>query len=172
MDKSASFLHILPFIFLYILKNHQKQIDAKCDEDKLYNLIPDKTKVNSKKEKVSSNIKYILSVIPIVYLLIKSQDNKPLEHTFVVLSYAIALKTAIHFMTPCIPKQDFTNIANIVILLNMRYFNIIPSEHMTGGYLLTVLYSLFLISQRETTSANIIMDYTFAHFVFLYAKMF
>ena len=37
--KSASVLNILPFIFLYILKNHQKEEKVKCDSDKLYEYI-------------------------------------------------------------------------------------------------------------------------------------
>ena len=168
MNKSASFLNILPFIFLYILKNHQN-INNKinCDTDKLYDLIP-----NKNKENVQYNLKYFITLIPILFLLLKGTNNVPIEHCFVTLSYAIALKTAIHFMSPCIPKQEFTNITNIIVLLNLRYFNIVPDDHMSKGYLLTGLYSLFLISQRETTSANIIMVYTFAHFVFLYAKLF
>ena len=166
MDKSASFLNILPFLFLYILLNHQEQKDVKCDNDKLYNYIPNKSK------NANRNLKYIISAIPILLLLFKSNNNKSIEHAFVVTSYAIAIKTAIHFMTPCIPKQEFTNIVMICMILNLRYFNIIPENHMQTGYLASVLYSIFLISRRETTSANIIIDQSLAHFVFMYAKIF
>lgn len=166
MDRSASILNILPFLFLYILLNHQPANTVKCDNDKLYKYIPNKSK------HIKENIKYILSAIPILMLLLKSKDSKSIEHAFVVTSYAIGIKTLIHFMTPCIPKQEFTNIVTICMLLNLRYFNIIPQEHMQTGYLLSVLYSILLLSIRQTTSANLIMDYSLAHFIFMYIKMF
>ena len=111
--KSASFLHILPFIFLYILKNHEKIEDVKCGSDKLYKYIPDKT--NS----FHPNMKLMLLSVPILLLLFKSKNNVSLEHTLVILSYAIAIKTSMHYMTPCLAKQEFTNIIAIVILLTL-----------------------------------------------------
>lgn len=162
--KSASVLNILPFIFLYILKNHQKEEKVKCDSDKLYEYIPDKSK------KIHPNLKKFLLAIPVLALLFKSNNNVALEHTFVILSYAIGIKTAMHFMTPCLAKQEFTNIVAITLLLNLVYFDILPKQHMHGGYLASVMYSLFLIAGRETTSANLIMDYTIAHFVFVLPK--
>lgn len=162
--KSASFLHILPFIFLYILKNHEKAEDVKCESDKLYKYVPDKTK------SFHPNMKIILLSIPLILLLFKSNNNVALEHTLVILSYAIAIKTSMHFMTPCLPKQEFTNIIAIVLLLNLRYFNIISQEHIQGGFIASAAYSVFLVSIRETTSANIISDYTIALLSFLLPK--
>ena len=75
-----------------------------------------------------------------------------------------------HYMTPCLAKQEFTNIIAIVLLLNLRYFNIIPQEHVQGGFIASAAYSLFLISMRETTSANIISDYTIGLLSFLLPK--
>lgn len=163
--KSASFLHILPFILLYLLKNHQPIEKKDCVTDKLYEYIPDKS------TKFNPNMKYFLLAFPILTLLFKSNNNQTLEHTFVLLSYAIGLKTAMHFLSPCLPKQEFTNIVSITILLNLIYFNIIPKEHIQGGYIISLMYSLYLISMRETTSANIIIDYSLAHLSFLYTKM-
>ena len=162
--KSASFLHILPFIFLYILKNHEKLEEVKCDSDKLYKYIPDKTK------SFHPNMKLMLLSVPILLLIFKSNNNIALEHTFVILSYAIAIKTTMHYMTPCFAKQEFTNIISIVLLLNLRYFDIIPQEHIQSGFIASSAYSLFLISIRETTSANIISDYTIAILSFLLPK--
>lgn len=163
--KSASIINILPFVFLYILKTHQKQNDIKCENDRLYKYIPDKSK------KLNSKIKWILLSLPILLMLLKSSNNESLEHTFVLLSHAIMIKTAMHFMSPCLPKEEFTNITFIMLILNLIYFDIIPKEHMKGGYISSILYSLFLISKRETTSANIIVDFSLAHFVFLLPKV-
>jgi len=160
--KSASFLNILPFIFLYILKNHEKVEDVKCDSDKLYKYIPNKTK------SFHPNMKLLLLSVPIMLLLFKSNNNVALEHTFVILSYAIAIKTSMHYLTPCLPKQEFTNIIAIVLLLNLRYFDIIPEyQHCV---IASGLYSTFLILTRETTSANIISDYTIGFLSFLLPK--
>lgn len=162
--KSASFLNILPFIFLYILKNHEKVENVKCDSDKLYKYIPNKTK------SFHPNMKLMLLAVPVLLLLFKSKNNVAVEHTLVILSYAIAIKTAMHYMTPCLAKQEFTNIIAIVLLLNLRYFDIIPQEHIQGGFIASAAYSLFLISMRETTSANVISDYTIALLSFLLPK--
>ena len=162
--KSASFLNILPFILLYILKSHEKVEDVKCDSDKLYKYIPNKSKTFHR------NMKFMLLSVPIILLLFKSDNNIALEHTLVILSYAIAIKTSMHYMTPCLAKQEFTNIIAIVLLLNLRYFNIIPQEHIQGGFIVSAAYSLFLISMRETTSANVISDYTIALLSFILPK--
>ena len=161
--KSATILNILPFVFLYILKNHQKQENTKCDTDRLYQYIPNKSKA------MHPNLKNFLLAIPVLALLSKS-NSVSLEHTFVILSYAIFLKTAIHFMSPCLPKQDFNNITAITLMLNLVYFNIIPKEHLHGGYIATIMYSLLLIAGRETTSSNLLTDYIIAHFVFILPK--
>ena len=162
--KSASFLNILPFIFLYILKNHEKVEDVKCDSDKMYKYIPNKSK------SFHPNMKLILLSIPVLLLLFKSKNNIAVEHTLVIISYAIAIKTSMHYLSPCLAKQEFTNIVSIVILLNLRYFDIIPQEHMQGGFIASVAYSIFLISMRETTSSNIISDYTISLLSFLLPK--
>ena len=163
--KSASFLNILPFIFLYILKNHEKIENVKCDSDKLYKYIPNKTK------SFHPNMKLMLLAIPVLLLLFKSNNNVAVEHTLVILSYAIAIKTAMHYMTPCLAKQEFTNLIAIVLLLNLRYFDIVPQEHTQIAFFgILPAYSIFLISMRETTSANIISDYTIALLSFLLPK--
>ena len=162
--KSASFLNILPFIFLYILKNHEKVEVVKCDTDKLYKYIPNKSKL------FNPYMKVIILTIPIILLLFKSNNNIALEHTLVILSYAIAIKTSMHYLTPCLAKQEFTNIIFIVLILNLRYFDIIPQEHITGAFIASGAYSALLISMRETTSANIISDYTISILSFLLPK--
>ena len=162
--KSASFLHILPFVFLYILKNHEKIEVVQCDSDKLYKYVPNKSKV------FHPNIKWMLLSVPTLLLLFKSNNNLALEHTLVILSYAIALKTSMHYMTPCLAKQEFTNTVAIVLMLNLRYFDIIPSEHTQAGFIGVMMYSLFLISTRETTSANVISDYSITLLSFLLPK--
>ena len=164
--KSASFLNVLPFIFLYILKNHEKIEEVKCESDKLFKYIPNKT--NS----IHPNMKFMLLSVPILLLLFKSKNNVAVEHTLVILSYAIAIKTAMHYMTPCLAKQEFTNIIAIVLLLNLRYFDIIQPEHTQIASIVSVLYSIFLILMRETTSANIISDYTISILAFLIPKYF
>ena len=161
---SAGIMNVFPFIFLYILLNHQEQGEQKCENDKLYGYIPNKSK------QLNSKYRLYILIAAVIALLIKSKTNETIEHSFVLLSYAIGLKTAIHFMSPCIPKAEFTNITIICVLLNMIYFNIIPNEHMTGGYLASFIYSLYLISTRQTTTGNVIIDNTIAHFIFLYIK--
>ena len=162
--KSANILNVLPFIFLYILIFHQKQEDIKYEADKMYSYIPNKSK------SIHPNLKKFLLAIPLVLMLFKSNSNVSIEHTFVILSYAIGIKSLMHFMTPNLPKREFTNVVFITLILNMVYFDIIPKEHIHGGYLSTILYALFLIAGRETTSSNIIMDYTIAHLVFMIPK--
>ena len=162
--KSASLLNILPFILLYILKTNEKVEDVKCDSDKLYKYLPNKSKT------FHPNMKFMLLSVPIILLLFKSNNNIALEHTLVILSYAIAIKTSMHYMTPCLAKQEFTNIIAIVLLLNLRYFNIIAQEHIQGSFIASAAYSLFLISMRETTSANVISDYTIALLSFILPK--
>ena len=161
--KSASFFNILPFIFLYILKNHGRAEDVKCDSDRLYKYIP------NKKKSLHPNLKYILLLIPICILLFKSQNNISLEHTLVILSYAIAIKTSMHFMTPCLAKQEFIHIISIVLFLNLRYFNIIPQGNNEVVWV-SIAYSLFFVLTRETTTANIISDYTIALLSFILPK--
>ena len=162
--KSANIMNVLPFIFLYILIFHQKQEKVKYEADKMYAYIPNKSK------NIHPNLKKFLLAIPLVLLLFKSSNNVSIEHTFVILSYAIAIKSLMHFMTPNLPKREFTNVVFITLILNMIYFDLIPREHIHGGYLSTIMYSLFLIAGRETTSSNIIMDYTIAHLVFMIPK--
>lgn len=160
--KSASFINILPFLFLYILKTHEKKEDINCDSDKLYKYIPNKSNT------FHPNLKYFLLSIPIILLLVKSNTSTSLEHTLVILSYAIAIKTSMHYLTPCLAKQEFTNIIFIVLLLNLRYFNII--QEYQHCLIASGMFSAFLLSSREITSANMISDYTIAVLSFILPK--
>ena len=167
--KSASVLNILPFILLYILHNHQdkekEKSKPKVIRDKLYDYIPDKSK------QFNTNIKYFLLVFPLIALLFKSDKSTSLEHTFVLLSHAVGIKSLMYFMTPSLPKQEFLNIIVITLVYNLIYFGIIPRDHRSVGLAATFLYSMYLISTRETTSANIIIDYSVVSLVFLAAKL-
>ena len=166
--KSANFLHILPFAFLYILHEHiPDRKELICNDDRIYKYIPN----YSKNKFWTDKIKYVLMSIPIIILLLKSQ-SEAIEHTLVITSYAIAIKSMMHFLTPCIPKEEFTNIIVLCSLLNLIYFQVIPKDKMTEAYVATMLYSVYLIAGRYTTSANIITDFSLVHLVFMYTKMF
>ena len=168
ITKNANFLHILPFLFLYIVyENQPTRKELVCSDDRLYKYIP-----NYSDMKLYKNYtKYALMCIPIALLLLKTQ-SEVIEHTLVITSYAIALKSFIHFVSPCIPKEEFSNIVVLCSCLNLIYFNVVPKEKVSGTYLLTILYSLYLIAGRRTTSANIIIDFSLSHLVFMYTKMF
>jgi len=167
--KSINILHLLPFTFLYIFHNNlqfkdKKKRDEMCKTDVLYKYIPNKSK------DISEKIKWIAIVAPLLLMLIKSTKSAYLEHTFVVISFAIFLKVLIQFLTPCLPKFDISNIIYLCTFLNIFYFDILPKEHIQIGYLVSLMYSVLLLSMRDTTSANIIMDYVIAHSVFLYLR--
>jgi len=164
--KTASFLNILPFILLYILKNHTGDTGKPGEvKDKLYDYIPNKSK------SFNPNLKYWILAVPALVLLFKSTDNTSLEHAFVLLSYTIGIKALMYYLTPSQQKRDFTNIIAITIVFNLIYFDIIPKEHRDKGLLLSGMYSVFLLSIRDTTSANIISDYSIASLAFLLGKL-
>lgn len=166
--KNANFLHILPFIFLYILyENRPERKELVCNDDRLYKYIPNFSDTKFYKQ----TVKYLIMSIPLVVLLMKT-NPEAIEHTLVITSYTVAIKAIMHFLTPCIPKEEFSNIVFISTILNLIYFNVVPREKMTEAYLVSILYSVYLIAGRCTTSANIITDYTLAHFIFMYTKMF
>ena len=167
--KSINVLHLLPFVLLYVFHNNlqfkdKKKRDEMCKTDVLYKHIPNKSK------EISEKIKWIAMGAPILLMILKSTNSSYLEHTFVVLSLAVFLKVLMQFLTPCLPKFDISNVIYLSSFLNIFYFNILPKEHIQIGYLVSFMYSVTLLAMRDTTSANIIMDYIIAHSVFLYCR--
>ena len=162
MSSEIGLYTMLPFIltYLYISKNNNNDQTI----DRLYEYIPDKTK------NINDKLNYIIIGITLLLLIMKSENNKSVEHTVKVISYTIMTKLMIYFMTPSIQKKTFSNSIMICLLLNMIYFNVISLCRKHIAYIITIVYSVFQISQRKTTSANIIMDYCISHLMFLLSK--
>jgi len=118
------------------------------------------------KKDISKRTTYVLSLLPIIFLLVKS--NK-LEHVIVLLSYALAMKSLTISSNEQQPK-DIQIIVTTCVILTALYQQLIPKKNIALGYLWIFSLSFARLCQKMTTTPEVIKDITIAHLLFYYSK--
>jgi hypothetical protein len=154
---------ILIFFCIYVLNLKNKNV--KCvTKDVMYNVIPESEHI-----KGYDLTKICLMFAPLILLIKKSNSSVPLEHLTSLFSYI----TFIHLLKttstdlPCENLSMSFVISSCIILL---YWNIVNKNDIYSTYFYVLLYAIFELSRRNTTTANIINDLLITHFVFYLTK--
>ena len=159
--KYIQFIFIVLSIYIINLKNKNKKCATK---DVMYKVIP-----KSENGKGYDLTKLCLMFAPLILLIKKSNSPIPLEHLTSLFSYIIfihLLKTTSTDL-PCENLSVSFVISTCILLL---YWNVVNQNDIYSTYFYILLYSIFELSRRNTTTSNIINDLLITHFMFYLSK--
>lgn len=147
--------HLIPVMFMFI--NF-----TKTKTDVLHEIVP---KYEAK------NYHYMLiSLIPLV--LLRNASLKNIEHAIVIFSMSAGLKAFTKQLTYSKQQHDYFFIFAVCCVLIAINYTLVPrtSFYVYALYLYMVTYSIYQLSLRKDTTANLFQDFINTHFIFFFSK--